>query len=363
MRFSVRAFWAAAAALIGLPLTGSVLAGQVRVESRAVEIEITGRVHTQFNTTSVDQDGLPSTELLVRRARLTGEITVSDFVSGKVQPEFGDGEVELKDAYVRLTFSPAFRATLGQFKRPFDLFELTSSTQILVIERAGGVRGVDTCAGPGGLCSFSRFTEKLAYADRDIGVLLDGRSTGGAVRYMASATNGAGANTSEENDGKSFSGRLEVTPTPDLTISGNVGLHDFVDEIEGDDDYAVAFGGDVEWGNFDRGLHVQAALVAGDNWQNPSVAGDPSSFLTAQGIVSYRHPIDGNAYVNGIEPVGRISWGDPDTDVDDDEGVLLTPGLMLHFVGRNKIAVNVDIWSPSQGDTEWSLKAQSYLHF
>ena len=55
-----------------------------------------------------------------------------------------------EDAYVRLTFGSGFRATIGQFKRPFDVFELTSSTQTLVIERAGGVDGVSACAGPGG---------------------------------------------------------------------------------------------------------------------------------------------------------------------------------------------------------------------
>ncbi len=54
-----------------------------------------------------------------------------------------------------------------------------------------------------------------------------------------------------------------------------------------------------------------------------------------------------------------MSWGDPDTDVDDDEGVLITPGVVLHFTGRNKFALNADIYSPGEGDTEWSFKAQT----
>jgi hypothetical protein len=108
---------------------------------------------------------------------------------------------------------------------------------------------------------------------------------------------------------------------------------------------------------------VQAGTVAGDNWANLNAAGDPSTFVTAQAIVAFRHPISDNPRVQAIEPVGRISWGDPDTDADSDDGFLLTPGFVVHFVGRNKVAFNVDIWSPGAGDTEWSFKGQTYLHF
>ncbi len=64
-----------------------------------------------------------------------------------------------------------------------------------------------------------------------------------------------------------------------------------------------------------------------------------------------------------VEPVGRVSWGDPDTDVSDDHGWLFTPGFVVYFSGRNKIGLNLDIWSPATGDSETSLKAQAYLHF
>ena len=338
----------------------AVATAQVKVESRAMEIVITGRLHTQWNTTSVD--GPISNEFLIRRARLTAEVEINELVSGKIQPDYGDGELSLKDAYLRLSFDPAFRATIGQFKRPFDLFELTSSTQILVIERAGGIRGLSECSGPEGICSFSRFTERLEYSDRDIGVLVDGIVASG-WRYMFSVTNGTGANEADENGDKSFTGRVEFTPMADLTVGANVAAHDFENEVDLDSERATAFGGDVEWGNFDRGLHIQAGVVAGDNWLNLDPLGDPSKFLTAQGIVTYKIPLDDVRFLEAIEPVGRLSWGDPDDDGDDDEGVLLTPGLVAFFSGRNKIAVNADIWMPAAGDTEVSFKVQSYLHF
>lgn len=333
---------------------------QVKIDSKALEITLTGRVHTQFNTTSVDEE--VASEFLMRRARLTAEIRVSDFVSGKVQPDFGEGKINLKDAYLRLNFSPEFRATIGQFKRPFDLFELTSSTKILVVERTGAIRGVNTCAGSGGICSLSQFTEKLGLSDRDIGVLFDGHDGSKRLAYMVSLTNGSGPNVKEENDRKSFAGRLEVELRKDLRIAGNVSVHDFTDTLKAED-YAVAYGGDLELGNYKTGLHVQAGAVAGDNWKKLDAAGDASTFATAQGIVTYRFPLSGNRFVEALEPVGRVSWGDPDTDASDDDGFLFTLGFMVHFTGLNKIAVNVDVWAPSTGSSEWSLKTQSYLHF
>ncbi len=355
--------------LLGMPLAAvavwaSSAAAQVEVKSRALELTVTGRVHLQWNTTSIADE--ISNEFLIRRARITADLDINDWISGKVQPDFGEGGISLKDAYLRLTFDPGFRATFGQFKRPFDLFELTSSTQIQVVERAGGIRGVDTCSGPGGVCSYSRFTEKLEYSDRDIGVMIDGTPGGGQVKYMVAVTNGAGANSEEENDAKSFSGRLEVTPVEDLVIAGNIGIHDYINESAAtgpEDEYAIAFGGDVEYGNFNEGLHVLAGVTAGDNWSNLDAQGDPTTFVTAQGIVSFKIRVENARFLEAVEPVGRVSWGEPDNDVSDDEGFLFTPGLMLFFSGRNKLGINVDIYSPSEGDTEYSVKVQSYLHF
>lgn len=348
------------AAGFGLVLACSLPAeAQLRLPE-GVSVRLSGRVHTQFNTTSVENES--STEFLIRRARLSAEIRMSDLVSGKVEPDFGEGEITLKDAWLRLSFDPAFRLTFGQFKRPFDLFELTSSSQILVVERAGGIRGISACTGPGGVCSLSRLTEKLQYADRDIGVMVHGALAEGRLTYAAAATNGTGANTADENGNKSFTGRVGVEVAPNIIVSGNVGVHDYIHPTSAADRFATAFGGDVEIGNFDRGLHVQAGFVAGDNWLNPVGVEDAATFVSAQGIVSYRLPVS-SPFLNAVEPVARVSWGDPDTDVDDDHGVLFTPGVALHVTGRNKLGINLDIWSPSQGDTEFSVKAQSYFHF
>ncbi len=353
------------AALGAVALTVGVGVGtteaQVELTSRAMRINVGGRAHLQFNHTSIDTSAV-QTSFLLRRARLEIDVTISDLVSGRFQSEFGEGKVGLRDAYMRLNFDPSFRVTAGQFKRPFDVFELVSSTQILVIERAGGVRGAANCSGIGDVCSLSRFTEKLEYSDRDVGVMVDGSIGESGFGYAASITNGRGANIAiDENGAKSYTGRLEYNLSG-LRIGAHVGVHDYVNDTTGTDEYATAFGADVDWGRYERpGLHIKAGVVYGDNWKNLTTA-DPSKFLTAQGVVTYLVPVDGGT-IYGVEPVGRVSWGDPDRSAGGDEGWLVTPGVVFYLVGRNKFAVNGDVWVPRVGDAEFSVKAQLYLHF
>lgn len=344
-----------AAGMFALPRLGTA---QVVVQSKAVEISLTGRVHTQFNTTSVASSR--ASEFLIRRARFTADVDISDVISGKVQPDFGEGEINLKDAYLRLALDPAVRVTVGQFKRPFDLFELVSSVRILVVERAGGIRGVDQCGGVGGVCTFSRFTEALGFSDRDIGVLIDGDASR-QLSYQVAVTNGSGANAEDENGTKSYTARFTFTPFEGLTVATNLGAHDYLNAVTNSDEYALAVGADVEVGSWEGGGHLQAGVAAGENWRNLDPSGDASDFVAAQMIASYQHPVDGHPVVRAVEPLARISWGDPGAD--DDGGWLLTPGVMVHFAGFNKIAANVDVWAPSTGGAEWSLKVQSYLHF
>ena len=138
-------------------------------------------------------------------------------------------------------------------------------------------------------------------------------------------------------------------------------LHDYPDPIPvvDDNDYADALGADLEIGGFRGGLHLIAGGVTGNNWR----LGPDVSFLAGQVMTTYYVEI-GNEKAAGIEPMIRASWADPDTDTDDDGGLLLTPGLMLYFQGRNGLAANFDTYLPqNDADTEWSLKFQLFLYF
>lgn len=334
--------------------------GQETINARAAEVEFGGRLHTQLATSSA-ADG-KSTDFFTRRARFIVDISVSSLLDARVQPDFGGGELELKDAYFRLNFDSGFRLWAGQFKRAFDIFELNSSTDIVVVERTGRIDGAGKCAGAGGTCTLSRFTEKLSYSDRDIGIKADG-SIGDRFTYLATLTNGTGTTGSDENSGKSLAGRVTLRLTDRLHLSGNVSRHDFV-RADGDTDAATAFGADLEFGRFRSGTHLQAGVVGGANWrlEGTSAAAETPRFLTWQTILSSYFPVDGQGF-EAIEPMARASWGDPNRSTEDDAGLLLTPGVFVYVKGKNRIGANLDFYRSGSGDTEFSFKLQTYLYF
>jgi len=335
---------------IGAPTT---LYGQgTEITARASKLRIGGRIHSQFAHSSA-VGGL-ATEFFIRRARLVFDADINELVSGKLEYDIVAG---LRDAYFRFDLDPAFRVSIGQMKRSFDIFELYSSTQVSVVERAGKIPGLSDCEGVGGICSTSQFTEKLKYSGRDIGVRVDG-SIGGAS-YEATITNGTGASAAEENDAKSVAARLVVPIAEGLRLGGNLSVHDYLvgDETE----FASAFGAELEYGAYLKaGPHLQVGVVAGDNWK----AGQEVSFLTGQAVYMHYIPVDSKSgNIVGFEPVARISWGDPNGDIDSDGGTLLSPGFMVYFRERTRIGASLDVWNPQSGEREYSLKVQSYIWF
>lgn len=347
-------------AMAALVVAGTVetTRAQVEISARSAQVRFGGRLHSQFATSSAE--GGKSTDFFTRRARFTLDIGVTDLLDARVQPDFGEGELDLKDAYFRLNVSRGFRFSVGQFKRAFDIFELNSSTDIVVVERTGRINGFSGCAGPGGMCTLSRFTEKLAYSDRDIGFKADG-SIGDRLSYMATLTNGTGTAGADENSGKSLAGRMTVRLADGVSASANVSRHDYVGP-HGESAAATAFGGDLEIGGFRSGTHLQVGLIGGANWRLPESGGEIPSFLTGQVILSRYVPLENGSF-EAVEPMARVSWGDPHRGVVDDGGLLLTPGLFLYVAGKNRIGANVDIYDSAADTREISFKLQTYLYY
>lgn len=353
----IRVLFAAVVALAAAAVP-QTLQAQIEIAARSAQILFGGRLHSQFATSSAEEG--KATDFFTRRARFTLDVSVSDLLDARVQPDFGGGELDLKDAYFRLNLHRGFRFSVGQFKRAFDIFQLNSSTDIIVVERTGRIDGVDGCPGPGGMCSLSRFTEKLAYSDRDIGFRAAG-AIGQRVSYLATLTNGTGTSGADENSGKSVAGRVSVQLADGVSISANVSRHDFMRQ-GGTADAATAFGADLEIGGFRDGAHLQVGLVGGANWQLESAEGTTPRFVTGQAIVSRYISLEGGRLA-GIEPMARVSWGDPDRAVPDDAGLLVTPGIFLFVAGKNRIGANLDIYNGGSVPTEFSFKLQTYLYY
>lgn len=374
----------------------AALAGQVALESDAVAIELTGRFQTQLAGSSCSDFSIdapestpctgdvPGLDLFIRRARFTLDVTFNDWISGRFQPDFaGVDEVELKDAWGLLNLQPGAehphaRIRIGHFKRPFDGFEMTSSTQILTIERDLDVPGVSGATA----LSLDELSTRNNLSDRDVGVMVDGSTPDGSLHYWVGAFNGRGPADNEDLDTeKQLVGRAQYTfeaAGRPLSVSAAAAVTDIAftrADATIDARYFGAFELFADWGSFGaaRGPHVQAGVIFGKNGLQaedggtPELeAGDPlASMFTWQAIGAWKLPVGESFFFESIEPLLRITMADPNTDLDDDSVWGFTPGVQIFFGGRNKLALNWDFVSfGADGvDSENSFKAQYQFHF
>lgn len=367
---------------------------QVRVESDAAQIDLSGVFQTQLATSSCASfapdapDGtactrdVPAVDLFLRRVRVKLDVRFNDWIEGRVQPDFAEVDgVRLRDAYGRLNLQPGAehphaRITIGQFKRPFDGFQLTSSTRILTIERDVDVPGVP---GEVGL-SLDELTTRNRLSDRDIGVMVDGATPDGRVRYWLGGFNGRGTDDDGDlNTEKQVVGRiavqLEAGERPlELALAGALTDIPFT-RADGrlDARYFGALEAWAEWGGFDGGPHVQAALVLGKNALEAEDGGPPdlrseeplAGMLAWQAIGSWRLELEDRYFVEAIEPLFRVTMANPNTEIGEDDVWGLTPGVQIFLDGRNKLALNWDIlrFAADGRDDEHSFKAQYQFYF
>ncbi|MFB6368230.1 MAG: porin [Gemmatimonadota bacterium] len=352
--------------------------------SGAEAIDLSGRVQVQAITSSCSErapdaespcvERVPGFDLFARRVRTALEVKVNDWISGEIQPDFGAvSGVELKNAYGRLTFGPGAKLQVGQFKKPFDGFHLTSSTQILTIERDLDIPGVP---GPRAL-STAELTTRNRISSYDLGVMLFGE-LGGGLGYRAGVFNGQAPEANGDvNTDKQFVGRLRYSTTAgDLPVS--VAVAGALTDLP----YTGAGGrlggqtyGDAEVfaevGDFEGGPHLQAGYVFGTNALETPQGGTPNppaaelaTMNTWQAIGSWKLAVEDVEHVEAVEPVFRVTRSEPNTEVAGDEVWGFTPGVQVFFDGRNKIALNWDVVTFA-GDTPSanSFKAQYQFHF
>lgn len=326
----------------------------------SARITFGGRVQTIFNTTSVENE--PATQTELRRVRLEVNAQLGDLVFGRIQPEFAGSRVTLKDAYVRLNFSPALQLWAGQAHRPFGTISPGSSVRMAPIERGVRIRGVQDAFDEYNLLA------GLGYSDRDVGLQLRGEPRGAplGVSYAVGFFNGpARAAAPEENSWQAVA-RLAVRPLENVRVGASWSRIDHVLEETTEETIETAGGqaweADVELGSERGGPRLVVEAAYGDF--NPFV---DARFFGAQGWAAYRTGRM-SRHVAALEPFVRVSRGDPDVD---DEGLvgpamggtLFTPGLNLWLGGLNRIAVNYEVWTPETGDAVHSFKTMFQVAF
>jgi phosphate-selective porin OprO/OprP len=112
----------------------STSGGRLRFKSGEASFEIGGRVMVDTARYANNSDLHNGSE--IRRARLFMSGQVYDNWKFKLQTDFAGNEVSLKDAYLRYTGLEYADITVGNFKEPWSLDELTSSKYITFMERA-----------------------------------------------------------------------------------------------------------------------------------------------------------------------------------------------------------------------------------
>ena len=138
---------ALAAAITGL--------STAQAQSTYPDVKLSGRLQEQFYWFDHgDYPALgPESNIFTRRARVEARGHIAENVSFYIQPSFEGGRtisgsgtrggVRLRDAWIdvrmgREDAKGAFYLRAGQEKRPFSRYELTSSTNLVSIERGAG---------------------------------------------------------------------------------------------------------------------------------------------------------------------------------------------------------------------------------
>jgi hypothetical protein len=334
-----------------LPASPSFRAG-------GMDVTIGGRVQTQLSTSSVDSVALAAWAL--RRARIDLTTAMGAHVGGRLQLDFAGNRATVRDAYLRYTASPAFTVLAGNARRPFGLVSQTSSARMAPVERGVRIRGLPRARDEYALVS------SLGYAERDLGVHVTGSPEGRlGVFYTAALTNGPVHRLDGGERSYQLTAQAGFRPVHALAVAASWGRRDFV-QAPSDSAPAGSRGGrawvlNAELGGDQRGVHALVEMAGGDE--------DPFAgrrFRGAQGWVSYRTGPLG-AQISSLEPLFRISHGDPDArrrDAAEEGGTLVTPGFNVYLGGLNRVMLNLDVWRGADGaPSERSFKAQFQMAF
>ncbi|MDP3775421.1 MAG: porin [Gemmatimonadales bacterium] len=350
-----------------------------RAFAQTPTVHIVGRVQTQFSavtgdsTSSFNPNGVVASGFEVRRLRLDANVEIGENVSLVMQPAFEMGALRMRDAYVRVRVAhragSAVALMMGQFKKPFNRYELNSSNNLPSIERGARLRGLAEVAAQNNLLLSD------GYIAQDLGAALDGSFLEGRVTARLGVFNGAGESAAEVNNAKTVGVRATATVlrTADGHPQLNVGAAFLTRDravtttatgtaFSPDSSHrASAAGLDAEWGGFRPGLHFILDLASGDHLDDPAFRYDAgrnegnlrpnapdsafSTFRSVQIVGAWRVQLAapaGTRLVKIIEPALRVDLTDPDADRDDDAGMLVTAVLNLYFTPTTVMRAGLD---------------------
>lgn len=341
--------------------------------------KVQGRVQLQYHSSSGDSTLSYNTHSVnnyfeIRRARFQTNVKFGDNIYIVIQPSFEMATLRMRDAYLRVGMTRNIFVVAGQEKSPFMRYELTSANNLPSIERGVRILGL---SGKEGL---DDILLQNGYISQDLGAAIEVQSNDRRYSVKGAVQGGSRESSADVNNAKSFFGRVTGTvlmntaKQPALQLGASIGARDraicsncpgvtvpatpayYADSAK----YTTAFGLDAEWGGFRPGLHVIADFATGDNvlfarrinsgrnTANMRNSAD-SNIATFRGlslIAAYRVATKGaeTRLIKFVEPSIRLDYTDPNTNADNDQGILITPVLNLYFANSVELRAGIDLY-------------------
>jgi hypothetical protein len=351
-------------------LLSLVLASGAAAQASYPNVKLTGRLQEQiyyFDNDFYAPAGVgPNSNIFTRRARIEARGEIAENVVVYIQPSFEGGRnlssvnttctstpvppgggtptitcrttgrsgLRLRDAWIDVRLTNAanksaiyFRA--GQEKRPYSRYELTSSTNLVSIERGAG-QGLIPVAS-------NDLFGSAGYLSHDVGASVRLEHKLDDVRLITvkfGAYNGQGESLNDVNNKKSFGARATAAVTQKIDVGASWFTHDgivTVDDIADSSFTNTGFDVDAQYGKAgDEGLYVLAEYLQGDN-----ASADKLSMRGMQGLAAYNiRTTSPTAWLYAFEPFARLDLADPDTDTDDNGATVITAGVGIYMSSK-----------------------------
>ena len=328
-------------------------------------VKINGRLQEQFyyfNNEPYAATVGPKDNFFTRRARIEARGQISENVTVFIQPSFEGGRtlsgltttcsgtplvckttgrsgLRLRDAWIDVRFSPAESKSVlvlrvGQEKRPYSRYELTSSNNLPSIERG---------AGQGLLARASNdLFSANGFISHDVGARLRYEYKLDDVRLLNlsfGVYNGQGESVNDVNNKKSLGARATVGVTSKLDIGGSWFAHDGIVTVGTVVDSAFtnyAWDVDAQWGKVgDEGLFVLGEYLDGND-----ATAAKNKIRGIQGLAAYNYRFKSpTSWLYAIEPAFRVDLADPNTNLTNDRVTTISAVLGIYMSSKAQFRV------------------------
>jgi hypothetical protein len=355
-------------------------------QAQTPSVSVRGRIQTQFSTISGDSSSAfnphaqVNSTFEIRRLRIQAEVRIGDNINMVLQPSFEMGALRMRDAFLRVimfrTPETTFGITLGQEKKPMNRYELTSSNNLLSIERGVRLRGITTA-------DQNDLLTANGYISHDLGARADLNLLNNRFMITAGVYNGAGESSNDINNAKSFGARTTFTALMDAEqlpllrlgasyFSRDRGITTSATSTAFTPDSSKstsAIGLEAEWGDFRPGLHIIADYATGKNlWMssytyntgrnvgNVRPNAPDSAFATfnsLQVIGAWRFQFEdptGTRLIKMVEPAIRFDMTTPNTNNTNLNGRTISPVLNIYFSQTTVLRAGMDLYSYKLAD-------------